>query len=332
MRRSPEFDLISRARELFRATTEDCGRVLLGAGDDAALTLPGAATATSVDAIVEGVHFRSSWCPPRAVGRKAIAAALSDLAAMGAEPGEAYVWLGAPQELSDEDCLELCAGIAEVAVEHEVAVVGGDLTAAPVLAVSITVVGHGDRDGFVRRDGAPAAEVVCVSGALGGAAAALVALESAGLEIDLGEERYRALINHQLAPTPRLAAGRLLAAAGVSAMIDVSDGLGVDAEQLAAASGVGIEIDLARVPLSDGVAEIATASGRDRIEFAAAGGDDLELLCVMPPGAVAAASAALEELGLPLSEIGSTLAGQGVKLRQAGGRPLPIRGHDHRSR
>ena len=93
------------------------------------MTVPGGATATSVDALVDGVGFRRRWCPPRAVGRKALAAALSDLAAMGAEPGEAYVWLGVPADFDRRGCLELCDGLAELAGRDGVAVLGGDLTA-----------------------------------------------------------------------------------------------------------------------------------------------------------------------------------------------------------
>ena len=328
MRSSPEFDLIARARELFRPTVEASERVVLGAGDDAAVTVPGAATATSVDAIVDGVHFRSSWCPPRAVGRKALAAALSDLAAMGAAPGEAYVWLGAPEDFGDEECLALCAGIAELALDQGVAVLGGDLTAAPVLSVAVTVVGHGGR--LVGRGGGGPGEVVCVSGALGAAGAALLALENADLGDGLEGERRSALLAAQLAPTPRIAAGRALAAAGATAMIDLSDGLGADAEQLAAASGIALEIELGRLPVADGVEEVATAAGHDPLELAASAGEDYELLCLLPAPAVAAAVEASERIGVPLTEIGSARAGVGVALRLPGGRALPVRGHDHR--
>src|SRR5690349_16839111 len=101
MRASPEFELIGEIRERLARAGAGSGagapdRIRLGAGDDAAITVPEGATATTIDAVVDGVHFRSGWCPPHSVGRKAMATALSDLAAMGAEPGEAYVWLGRP--------------------------------------------------------------------------------------------------------------------------------------------------------------------------------------------------------------------------------------------
>jgi thiamine-monophosphate kinase len=146
MRDSPEFNLIAAIRdrlaECGAAPAEDPGRVRLGPGDDAAITMPGGATATSVDAVVDGVHFRSEWCPPMSVGRKAMAAALSDLAAMGAAAGEAYVWLGRPDWLDDEGVLDLCDGLAVAAARDGVVVAGGDLTRASELAVSVTVVGH----------------------------------------------------------------------------------------------------------------------------------------------------------------------------------------------
>ncbi len=119
MRRSPEFDLIGEIRRRLGATATAAGseRIAVGIGDDAAVTTPGGATAVSVDALVDGVGFRRAWCPPRAIGRKALGAALSDLAAMGANPGEAYVWLGMPADLGEDACLELCDGIAELAGE-----------------------------------------------------------------------------------------------------------------------------------------------------------------------------------------------------------------------
>ena len=130
---SPEFDLIGAIAERMEATlasTRSPARIGVGIGDDAAVTVPPGATATTVDALVDGFGFRRRWCPPRAVGRKALAAALSDLAAMGARAGEAYVWLGVPADFDREACLELAAGLAELAVEQGVAVIGGDVTAA----------------------------------------------------------------------------------------------------------------------------------------------------------------------------------------------------------
>lgn len=334
MRRSPEFDLITAIRERLAATLERAphgASVRIGIGDDAAVTVPAGATATSVDAIVDGVHFRSSWCPPRAIGRKALGAAVSDLAAMGAEAGEAYVWLGAPAELSEEASLEIAEGIAGLAEELGVAVLGGDLTRADALSLCVTAVGHAaSPDELVGRAGAEPGSALCVTGELGGAAAGLMLLEHPGLRESVPEQACRAAIARQLAPAPRLAAGRALAAAGVRAMIDVSDGLGADVEQLAAAAGLGVEIELERVPAADGVREVARAAGRDRLDLLASGGEDYELLCAVPRAALESCARAAARSGAPLTEIGRFVSGGSVRLRLPGGRSVPATGHDHR--
>ncbi len=338
MRHSPEFDLISDIRERLalagagprrdNGTPDSSGRVRIGSGDDAAVTVPGGATATTVDATVDGVHFRSSWCPPMSVGRKAMATALSDLAAMGAAPGEAYVWLGRPAWLDRDGVLDLCDGLGSVAARAGVLVAGGDLTASGELAVSVTAIGHAaDADDFVTRSGAEAGDVLCVTGALGGAAAGLMVLEHPGLVEQISAEADVAVTTRQLDPRPRLEVGRLLADCGAVAMIDISDGLGADAEQLAAASEVSLEIEMTRVPVARGVEEVAAAAGRDPYELVA-GGEDYELLAAIPRGRFDAAVARLAAAGATLTEIGRVESGRGVRLRLQGGRSLPVTGHD----
>jgi thiamine-monophosphate kinase len=329
MRRAGEFDLIAELRRMAGPSAD--ARHLVGIGDDAAVTLPGGATATSIDALVDGVHFRSAWCPPRAVGHKAMATALSDLAAMGAEPGEAYVWLGRPHGLDDAGCLELAEGLIDVARRHGAALLGGDLTMAPALSVCVTAVGHAARaEDLVGRAGAGAGDVLCVTGELGSAAAGLALLEDPGLAGRVGEAADAA-VARQLEPEPRSLAGPALARAGASALIDVSDGLGADAAQLAAASGVEITIELERVPVGPGVAEVAAAGSIERVELLG-GGEDYELLCALPPAAVEAARAAVRQTGTELTEIGAVGAGSGVVIRDAEGGSYPLGGHDHRAR
>lgn len=328
MRRSPEFDLIAKVRERFAGGGD--ARHVLGIGDDAAITVPAGATATTIDALLDGVHFRLSWCPPRAAGAKAIAAALSDLAAMGATAGEAYVWLGLPEDLGEAAVLEICDGIAEVAAQTSTVVLGGDLTRAPALAIAVTAVGHASSAAqFIGRSGAEAGCALCVTGSLGGAAAGLILLEQPDLSAVLGAGAREAVIARQLRPRPLLDVGAALARAGAVAMIDISDGLGADAEQLAAASGVGIEIEVERVPAAAGVAEIAAASGRDRDRLITGGGEDYELLCALPRAAVGPAREAVEAAGCSLTEIGEVVSGGGVRLRLADGRMLAVAGHDH---
>jgi thiamine-monophosphate kinase len=170
-----EFELLAKLRERLPAAG---ARVRLGSGDDAAVTVPGGATATSVDALVDGVHFRRRVATPEQIGRKAMAAALSDLAAMAAEPGEAYVAIGAPAAMSEEELLAIGVGLAAIAAETGTTLAGGDLTRSPILTLAVTVVGHASRpEDFVTRAGAHLGDAVVVSGELGGAAAGLLLLE-----------------------------------------------------------------------------------------------------------------------------------------------------------
>ncbi len=333
MRSSPEFDLIAAIRDRLGAGTEAAGAdVRIGIGDDAAVTVDpaGGARAVTVDAIVDGVSFRRTWCPPRAIGRKATAAALSDLAAMGARPAELYVWLGAPDDLERDDALELCDGIADVAGAAGAALLGGDLTASPVLSVCVTAIGLAPDVGLlVGRAGARPGDAICVTGSFGGAAAGLMLLEHPELADGISEAAAGAARARQLEPQPRLDAGRALAAAGATAMIDVSDGLGAEAEHLAAASAVGIEIELDRVPAAAGVAEVAAAAGRDPIELVVSGGEDYELLCAIPRAELAGCVAAVAETGIGLTEVGRVEPGGTVRLRLPGGRSVHAGGHDH---
>ncbi len=333
-----EFELLARLRERL----PDPGpQVRLGSGDDAAVSLPGGATATSVDASVEGVHFRRETASLRQIGRKALSTALSDLAAMGAAPGEAYVVLGAPEEIGEEELLELGEGLAAVAAETGTAIAGGDLSRAPVLTLAVTVVGHAaNPENFVTRAGTRPGDVLIVTGELGGAAAGLLLLEDDAVAVavrgaELADEVADALRRRQLDPTPRLAAGRALAAAGASAMIDLSDGLAGDAGHVAAASGALLVIDAEALPIAPGVAAVAEAVGRDPLELATAGGEDYELFAALPPQAVEPAREALAALDEPLAltivgkvEGAADGAGGRAEIRRRGGAAVPSRGFD----
>lgn len=326
-----EFELIARLVEAVDECGRDggAGRVLLGTGDDAAVTAPPGVTATSVDAFVEGVHFRRDTAPLESIGAKAIAASLSDLAAMGAAPGEAYVQLGVPPDLDDAAALELGRGLAAAASANGVALIGGDVTRAPALLVAVTVVGHaGTPDELVSRGGANAGDVVAVTGELGGAAAGLLLLDRAELGAAVDDETADALRRRQLQPTPRLAAGRALAASGATAMIDLSDGIAGDAGHLAASSGVRIAIDLDRVPVQRGVDRVAQAAGMDWMALVAAGGEDYELLATLPGGRLAGARSAVESAGTSLTAIGEAGDGEGAVLRRGDGSELEAAGFD----
>jgi thiamine-monophosphate kinase len=323
-----EFELLQRVRE--RLPPQD-GRILLGSGDDAAIVVPDGATATSVDALVEGIHFRRGQASLAQIGRKALAVALSDLAAMGAQPGEAYVVLGVPPDLDEDGCIELLDGLLDEADATATSLVGGDVTRAAELFLTVTVVGHAAVPQLlVNRSGARPGDALALTGELGGAAAGLLLIERPELGDAVPPDVAERLRARQLEPQARLAAGRALAGAGATAMIDLSDGLGGDARHLAAASGVGLRIDGAALPVASGLAEVATAAGRDPIELAASGGEDYELLVAIPAERLEEARRAVSESeGVALIRVGEVAAGDGVEIRlQPDGRLLEPEGFD----
>jgi thiamine-monophosphate kinase len=320
MVRMGEFELLARIRERLPASGP---RTHLGSGDDAAVTVPSGATATSVDALVDGVHFRRGLATPRQIGHKALATALSDLAAMGAEAGEAYVVLGLPPDLGEEECIELLDGMVELAGETGTELAGGDLTRSDQLFLAITVVGHAsDPEALVQRAGAQAGDALVLTGEIGGAVAGLELLEQQRADADAS------LVERQLEPTPRLAAGRALALAGATAMIDLSDGLGADAHHLAQASGVKLGIQAAAVPLAPAAVALSEATGREPW-WLLGGGEDYELLACVPPAQLERATAEVSRKGsTTLTKVGEVQAGSGVEIRLPGGRLLEPEGFD----
>jgi thiamine-monophosphate kinase len=329
-----EFELIARLAESVERARRGQpaawgSAVQVGTGDDAAVTVPGGATATSVDALVEGVHFRRAATSAESLGAKALSVALSDLAAMGAEPGEAYVQLGVPESVDDGYCLALGGGLAAAAAEYHVAVVGGDVTRAPVLLIAMTVVGHRAAAGdFVLRSGALPGDALTVTGELGGAAAGLLLLDRPELAAGLEGEDAKRLRGRQTDPAARIKAGLALAESGASAMIDISDGLGADAAHVAAASGARLVIELERVPVQAGVEAVAAAASLDAAELATGRGEDYELLAALPEDRLAEATRAVSEAGDQLTRIGWVEAGEGVALRRPDGTELEPRGFD----
>jgi thiamine-monophosphate kinase len=306
--------------------------VLLGPGDDAAVVRARPVCVTSVDAMIEGVHFRlgDGWADAAEVGHRALAGALSDLAAMGAEAGEAYILLGLPSGFQEQQALELISSARALADRTGTQIVGGDVVVAPALTVSVTAVGWAATpEELVRRDGALEGDLVGVTGALGSAAAALAILE--GRAPGEGAPAQHALARSRR-PLPRLREGRALAAAGVHAMIDVSDGVASDAGHIGRASGVELRVELGALPLAPGVAGVAAALDLSAGAFAAGGGEDYELcFCAAPEdrGAVEAALAGLGEV--TVSWIGEVRTGvPGVRLSGEGGDALRIEGFEHR--
>ena len=287
------------------------GRLVRWTGDDAAVTRARPFAVTSIDTLVDGVHFRRATHGLRDIGWKALATALSDLAAMGAEPGEAYVSVVLPADVGEP--LDLIHGMEELASETEVTIAGGDVVAGPVLVLTVAVVGWADsEEELVGRDGARPGDLVGVTGELGGSEAGRRALdEGGGTPADAAAQA--AIVRH-LRPRPLLREGRALAAAGATAMIDLSDGLATDARHVAERSGTELRIRLGDVPRASGV----TA------EQAATGGDDYELLVTVPAERREAAEGAA-----PLTWIGDVSAGRGLVLLGADGPVTGLSGYAH---
>ncbi|MEX0620103.1 MAG: thiamine-phosphate kinase [Solirubrobacterales bacterium] len=323
-----EFDLIDRLKQLSSSEPP----VLTGIGDDASVTVHDGPTATSVDAVVEGVHFSREWASPLQIAQKAVGTALSDIAAMAAEVGEVYVTLGVPAETSRAFLEELADGFAEVSASLGAVLAGGDTVASPVMFVSVTAVGRAPAgEQLILRSGAAEGDLVAVTGEFGGASAGLILLghPEFGEGGALAAETRQALVLRQLAPQPRLAVGRALRGSGVSALIDVSDGLAADLGHVARSSGVAIELDQDRIPVQAGVLEIAEASGRSVADLVLAGGEDYELAFTLPPAALATVEERLAPLGCRFGLIGEVRSGSGVTVTAAGHPMSPPEGFDH---
>lgn len=292
-----------------------------GLGDDCAVLPPvDGSIVVSTDASVEDVHFRRDWITLRETGWRAAAAALSDLAAAGAEPIGLLAAVVMPRAAGESDVVELMLGVADAGETVGALVIGGDLSAGDKWVVTVTVIGNSERP--IGRAGAIAGDGIWVTGGLGGSRAAVEAwLRQA--EPEAAARRAFA------APVPRIAAGRWLAAHGARAMLDLSDGLGGDAEHLAAASGVRIELELELIPVAPEVAEEARRLEVSAEQFAAEGGEDYELLVALPPEFEDVDVAAFEvATRLPLTRVGRAVEGAGVHCTLAG-RPVPLRGYDH---
>jgi thiamine-monophosphate kinase len=295
--------------------------VEVGVGDDAAVLrpTPGRRLVVTTDVLVEGRHFGSAFSEPEDWGWKAVAVNLSDLAAMGAAARWLLVALTVPDQASLTLLQRLYAGIGEACEAFAVALVGGDTSGGPALSLAVTALGEADR--AVTRAGARPGDRLVVSGPLGAAAAGLALLERDDQPARELLGRFPGLAAAHRRPRPELATGMRLAHAGATAMIDLSDGLAGDALHLAEASGVGIELHDAAVPLAPGVAEAAALLGRDPAELALGGGEDYLLAAALPPTA---------DLGGVL-DCGRFTAEphRRVRLTPAGPRPLAGLAFDH---
>ncbi len=312
-----EFSLI---RDYFGRCGAERPDVPLGVGDDAALLLvpPGQALVTTLDTLVSGVHFLPN-VDPEALGHKALAVNLSDLAAMGAEP--AWATLGLTLPAADPDWLgAFSRGLCALARRFGVQLVGGDTTRGP-LCLSLQLQGFVPLGVALRRSGARAGDRVVVTGTLGDAGLAL-------RELLRSEEPPAGLRDRLERPEPRVGVG--LGLRGIaSAAIDLSDGLAADLGHVLAASGVAAELSLTDLPLSPAVAAQVAASGDWDLVLGA--GDDYELCFTVPPERLDALLEAAPAWDVGIAEIGRVVPGQGLRLIAPDGRPWQPRraGYEH---
>jgi thiamine-monophosphate kinase len=299
-------------------------RMLVGIGDDSAAWRGDDSTVlATTDAMVEGVHF-TRGTPWWELGWKALAVNLSDLAAMGGMPGYALVNLSLPGVTEVDDVAQLYRGMAEMANRFDVAIVGGNITSAPVVMIAVTVIGKGLKEGLLRRSAAVPGDRIAVTGHLGSSAAGLKMLTG---NLKLAPETAASLKKSHLQPQPRIPEGQVLVKRGVRTAIDISDGLVADLGHLCAASKVGAMVRVNAVRIHPLVKE---AFGKDALGLALTGGEDYELLFTASERIIDDVKASLGT-GCPVTVIGEITDGAGVVLLGEDGKPYHIdnQGWDH---
>jgi len=313
LHRLGEKELILAIREEFR--TRQAG-LEIGIGDDAAVfKIGGKNLVVTKDLLLESVHFLLRLHPPRLLGRKSLNVNLSDLAAMGALPKYALLGLGIPLRTETGWIEDFFAGFKSAAKEHGVKLIGGDVTRAQKVALSVTLLGEGRN--IIERGGARPGHFLFVSGALGEAREGLLLLKKGA---KLGEDkRVDKMLIAFLDPKAQVELGKELSRLrAASAMIDISDGLSVDLGHICEESGFGAEIERERLPVSFELVALQKRS----FDFALNGGEDYQLLFSVPPDKLSAVSRLKKKYGL--THIGKVIKEKGIFLVDSRGRRRPI--------
>ena len=296
-------------------------------GDDAAVVEPerNRLEVLTVDALVEGVHFDRAFTPPRAIGHRALAVNLSDIAAMGATPRVCLVSLVLPATLPIADFDAMIEGLTALARQHRVHLAGGNLTRSPgPMMIDITVTGTAKRRQLLTRGGARPGDELYVTGTVGSAAAGLAMLKERSTTAD---DRANPCVARYLYPQPRVRMGLLVARnRAATAGVDLSDGLADGVQQIAHASGVGAVIDADAVPVEPAAREWFSQHGGDPVRSSITGGDDYELLLAVRPRVARRLTAARRHGEAPLTRIGVCTENRAMLLNCGGGSgqvPLP---------
>jgi len=324
--------------ELIAAMVDALGapprKLRVGIGDDAAAWKVDShhLSLLTTDMLVDGVHFRLSETTASALGHKALAQNLSDIAAMGGSPTVAVIALGLTQAVDERWVREFYGGIAALARRARCAIAGGDIVRAPALVIGVTVAGEVRRTQMRLRSGARAGDIAAVTGPLGLAAAGLKTLCSA-LTAKIDARSLEAVRAAYFEPQPRLSEGRYLGSRrSVRALMDISDGLSTDAARMAKASKLDIVLDAAALVPDKALADAASALGLDSMDLMLNGGDDYELLAAIEPRAFShVADGFRKRFGRPLVALGRFAPGDGhVWIERAGKREaVAPAGYDH---
>jgi len=308
-----EFGLIDLLAKMASGRDE---RLIIGIGDDAAAWQGDASIQlATVDSFIQDVHYPSGMASWQETGGKALAVNLSDIAAMGGLPRYALVSLALPPETELDDVTALYTGMLELAQKYGVTIVGGDISSAPLVVISITVLGSSPQKKILTRSSAKPGELIAVTGYLGAAAAGLEMLTKK-LKCDpKATARFKQAF---FKPTPRITEGQLLLEQGVKTAIDISDGLLADLGQIGKASDVGAKIEADRVPVEP---LVKAAFGKQALELALAGGEDYELLFTAGAEIIDKVKKATP---CPVTVIGKITAGRGVTVFDRQGKPLKM--------
>lgn len=285
-----EFGLIDRLADTLGTIHPD--DLIVGIGDDAAVYRVGnGVQVVTTDALVEGVHFDRTFAPMEHIGYKALTVNVSDIIAMNATPRFATIALGLPNNVSVEQAELLYAGIRRATDQYGVVVVGGDVTAAERLFLSITVIGEAQESDIIYRKGASPGDFICVTGDLGSAAAGLKVLlaekdvfQQKEAQPDLSSWKY--VVERQLAPKARMDRIQLWKEHDFqpSSLIDISDGLASEIHHLCKGSGTGANLDAAFLPIHMETVRAAERFGDQPSTYALFGGEDYELVFTAPEG------------------------------------------------
>lgn len=322
-----EKEILDRLRTRYGKTGSRGLRV--GIGDDAAVLMPRAGweLVVTTDLFLEDAHFRREWMEASAIGSKAVARTLSDIAAMGAVPRFAFLSLAVPGKLSGRWLEEFFRGAVAFARRFGVTLAGGDLASTPDgVVVDAVAIGEVERGRALLRSGASAGDAIFVTGRLGLARLGLEALRRGAQ----GVKSLRAAVRAHTHPVSRCAIGRYLLRQGLAAAaIDLSDGLSTDLHHIAEESGVGARLDASRIPVPAIPAAVRDKLGLDPLTLALHGGEDYELLFTTPRAKVAWVPKRI--LGVPLTRIGEITSGRNILLVSPAGRELLLRplGFDH---